>query len=63
MRCYFVNFALVLNSVLPFLKLLVFEFLLGISENFLCKMSALEVKFVPLLDALQLVMLFFVGIY
>jgi hypothetical protein len=42
---------LVSNSTLPFWKLLVSEFLLGISETLHCSMSALEVKIVPLLDA------------
>jgi hypothetical protein len=52
------KFTLVLNSVL-FWKLLVFEFLLGVSETFLCMVSALQVKSVPVLDALHLLM--FVG--
>jgi hypothetical protein len=37
---------------------LVFMFLLGISETFLCSMSALLVKIVILLKALQLLILF-----
>jgi hypothetical protein len=49
---------LVLNSALPFWKLLVSEFLLGTSETLLCSMSALKVKIVPLLDVHQLIMLF-----
>jgi hypothetical protein len=47
-----------LNSVLLFWKLLVSEFLLGISETLLCSMSASHVKIVPLLDVHQLIMLF-----
>jgi hypothetical protein len=43
---------------LPFWKLLVSEFLLGISETLQCSMSALQVKIVPLLDAYQPQMLF-----
>jgi hypothetical protein len=35
-----------------------FKFLLGILETLLCSMSALQVKITPLLDALQLLMLF-----
>jgi hypothetical protein len=46
------------NSVPLFWKLLVLEFLLGTSENFLCSDSAPQVKIVPLLDALQLLFLF-----
>jgi hypothetical protein len=46
---------LVLNSALPFWKLLFSEFLLGISETLHCSMSALQVKIVPLLDVHQLV--------
>jgi hypothetical protein len=41
----------VLNSALLFWKLLVSEFLLGISETLYCSMSAFQVKIVPLLDA------------
>jgi hypothetical protein len=52
MRCYLLKFTVVLNSVLLFWKLLAFEFLLGTSETLLCSVSA------PLLDALQLLMLF-----
>jgi hypothetical protein len=37
--------------------MLVFQFLIGISETFLCSMSALLLKIV-LLDGLQLLMLF-----
>jgi hypothetical protein len=53
---FFIEFTLVLNSVLLFWKLLVFEFLLGKSENILCLMFVLVVKIVPLLHALQLLM-------
>jgi hypothetical protein len=43
----------------PFLwKLLVFEFLLGISETLLSSISAHHVKIVLLLDALQVLILF-----
>jgi hypothetical protein len=44
-----------LNSVL-FWKLMVFEFLLGILETFLCPVSGLQVKIALLLDTLQLLM-------
>jgi hypothetical protein len=49
---------LVLNSALPFWKLVVSEFLLGISETLHCSVSAPHVKIVHLLDAHQLLMLF-----
>jgi hypothetical protein len=58
MHCFLFKFTLVLNSALLFWKLLVFESLLGISETYLCSISAPQVKIVPLLDALQLLMLF-----
>jgi hypothetical protein len=58
MHCSLFKFALALNSDLLFWKLLVFKFLLRISENFLYSMSAILVKIVLLLDALQLIMLF-----
>jgi hypothetical protein len=51
------KFTLVLNSVLLFWKLWLFEFLLGISESFLCSMAAFRVKIVPRLDELQLLIL------
>jgi hypothetical protein len=47
---------LVLNSALQFWKLLVSEFLLGISETLYCSMSALQVKIAPPLDVHQLLM-------
>jgi hypothetical protein len=49
---------LVLNSALPFWKLLVSEFLLGNSETLHCSISALQVKTVSLLDAHQILILF-----
>jgi hypothetical protein len=52
------KYTVVLNSALLSWKLLVSEFLLGISETLQCSMSALQVKFVPLLDVHQLHMLF-----
>jgi hypothetical protein len=52
------EFTLVLNSVLLFWKLLVFEFLLGISEDFLCSLFVPHAKTGPLLHAHQLPMLF-----
>lgn len=57
MHCSLLNFTLILNFALLFWKVLAFELVLGISECFLCSMSALPVKIV-LLDALQLLMLF-----
>jgi hypothetical protein len=52
------KFTLVVNSVLVFRELLVYEFLLGVSQTLLCSVSVHQVKFVLLLDALQLIMLF-----
>jgi hypothetical protein len=40
MVSFLFKFTLVSNSALPFCRLLVSEFLLGISENFHCSMSA-----------------------
>jgi hypothetical protein len=57
MHSFLLKSTLVLNSALPFWKLLVSEFLLGISETLHCSMSALQVKIVPLLDVHQLLML------
>jgi hypothetical protein len=45
MHSYLFKCTLVLNSVL-FWKLFVFEFLLGISETFLCSISDTHVKIV-----------------
>jgi hypothetical protein len=45
------------NTALPFWKLSVFKSLLGVLETFLCSISALQLKTVPLLDAHQLLML------
>jgi hypothetical protein len=58
MFCFLFKFTLVLNSALPFWKLLVSEFLLGMSETLQCSVSADHVKIVPLLDVQQLLMLF-----
>jgi hypothetical protein len=58
MHSFLLKSTLVLNSVVPFWKLLVSEFLLGISETLHCSMSALRVKIVPLLDVHQLLILF-----
>jgi hypothetical protein len=57
MHSFLFRFTFILNSALPFWKLLVSEFLLGISETLLYSMSALHVKIVPLLDVHQLLML------
>jgi hypothetical protein len=51
------KFILVSNSAFLFWKLLASEFLLGISETFLCSMSAPRVKIVPLLDVHHLLIL------
>jgi hypothetical protein len=48
------KFTLVSNSALSFWKLLVSEFLLGISETLQCSMSAPHVKIGPLLNVHQL---------
>jgi hypothetical protein len=58
MHSSLLKFTVTLNSALLFWIPLVFEFLLGISETFLRSMSALLVKIILLLDALQLLMLF-----
>jgi hypothetical protein len=58
MSCSLLKFTVVLNSVLLFWKLLAYEFLLGTSEILLCSVSAPQADIVPLLDALQLLMLF-----
>jgi hypothetical protein len=55
MHCSFFKFTSA--SVLLVRKLLVFEFLLGISETFLCSVSALLVKIVLMLDVPQLLKL------
>jgi hypothetical protein len=57
MHCSLFKFTLLLNSVLPFWKLLVFESLLGISETLLCPMSTIQLKIVLPLDMHQLLML------
>jgi hypothetical protein len=54
---FLLKFTLVSNSALLFWKLLVFEFLLGISGILHCTISAPHVKIVPLLDVHQLLML------
>jgi hypothetical protein len=51
MYSFLFSFTLVLNSVLLFWKLFVYEFLPGISVTLLCSMSAPHVTFVPLLCA------------
>jgi hypothetical protein len=51
------EFALALNSGLLFCGLLVFEFLLDISEKFPCSMSTLLEKIVLLLNVRQLLMM------
>jgi hypothetical protein len=50
-------FSLVSDSALLFLKLLVSEFRLGISEILHCSMAAPQAKLAPLLDVHQLLML------
>jgi hypothetical protein len=57
MHSFLLTSTLVLNSALPFWKLLVSVFLLGISETLHCSMSALQVKIVSLLGVHQLLML------
>jgi hypothetical protein len=54
---FLLKFTLVSNSALLVWKLLVSEFLLGISETLLCSMSAPHLKIVPLVDVHQLLML------
>jgi hypothetical protein len=52
------KFTLVQNSVLPFWKLLVSEFLLGASETLLYSVPAPHIKIVPMLDVHPFLMLF-----
>jgi hypothetical protein len=56
MYSFLLKSTLVLNSALPFWKLLVSEFLLVISGTLHCSMSALQIQIVPLLDVHQLPM-------
>jgi hypothetical protein len=58
MHSFLLKSTVVLNSALPFWKLLVSEFMLGISETLHCSMSALQVKIVPLPEAHQVLVLF-----
>jgi hypothetical protein len=58
MHSSFFKFTLALNSDLLFWKLLFFAFLLGISETFVCSVSALRVKIALLLDVCHLLLLF-----
>jgi hypothetical protein len=51
------KFTVVSNTALPFWKLSVFESLLGISETFLCSISALHLKTIFLQDVHELLML------
>jgi hypothetical protein len=55
---FLIHVYLGLNCVLLFWELLVFQFLLGISETLLGSLSALHDKVIPLLDVYQLLMLF-----
>jgi hypothetical protein len=50
MHCSLLKFTLVLNSVLTFWRLLVFESVLGMSENFHCSVLAVQLKITLLLD-------------
>jgi hypothetical protein len=58
MHSFLLKSTFILNSALSFWKLLVSEFLLGVSETWHCSMSAVQVEIVPPLDAHQLLMLF-----
>jgi hypothetical protein len=58
MPSFLLKFTLVSKFALLFWKVLVSEFLLGISEILHCSMSAPRVKIFPLLDVHQLLMLF-----
>jgi hypothetical protein len=58
MLSFLLKFTFVSKSAPLFWKLLVSEFLFGISEILHCSMSAPRVKLVPLLDVHQLLMLF-----
>jgi hypothetical protein len=58
MFSFLLKFTMVSKSALLFWKVLISEFLLGISEIVYCSMSAPRVKIVPLLDVHQLLMLF-----
>jgi hypothetical protein len=58
MHSFLFKSTLISDSALPFWKLLVSEFVLGISDTLRCSMSAAHLKIVPLLDMHQLLMLF-----
>jgi hypothetical protein len=58
MNSFLFKFTLVLNSVLLFWKLLVFEFLLGISETLLCSVTTHRVNFSLFFDVHELLILF-----
>jgi hypothetical protein len=58
MHSFLFTFTSVLNSVLLFWKLLVFEILFCISETLLCSLSAPRVKIIRLLDVHQPLMLY-----
>jgi hypothetical protein len=56
-HCSLFMFTFDLNSFHLFLKLAVFDYLLGISEKFQCSVFAIQARIFFLLDALQLLML------
>jgi hypothetical protein len=58
MHCHFSRLIFALNSTLLFLNLLIFDFLLDISEFLICSISALRVRIILPLDAFHLIMLF-----
>jgi hypothetical protein len=60
MHCSLSKFTVVWNTALPFWKLSLFESLLGISETFLCSISALHLKTV-LLQGVHLLLILSAG--
>jgi hypothetical protein len=62
MHCSLLQITLAVNSSLAFWKMLVFEFLLSISENFLYSMTDVLLNIVLLLEELQVLMLFVVAL-
>jgi hypothetical protein len=47
MQCFLLKYIVVLNSVLPFWKMMAYEFLLGASEILPCSVSAPQADIVP----------------
>jgi hypothetical protein len=52
------KFTFILNFGHPFCKQVGFEFLIGIAESFLCRLSALQVKTALMLNTVKLLIVF-----